>query len=56
MGLSQLDWKIFDVPLVAVLAAVAGGFMFTWVSAYVAIAPRLRKIRLSRWLGRGSKK
>lgn len=47
IALSRVDWTMFGVPIVAIFGALAGAIIFTWVSAYVVIWPRLKKIRLT---------
>lgn len=53
IALSQVQWTIYGVPVVAVMAAVAGGTIFSWVSAYLLLRPRMRKLRLRDFIGRG---
>ena len=31
IALSQVQWNIYGVPVIAVMAAVAGGTIFSWV-------------------------
>jgi ubiquinone biosynthesis protein len=50
IALSRVDWTMFGIPIVAIFGAMAGATIFAWVSAYVVIWPRLRKIRLSNLL------
>jgi ubiquinone biosynthesis protein len=53
IAMSQLDWQILGVPIVAIFGATGGITLFLWVSAYMIFRPRLRKFRLSKWLGKG---
>ena len=53
MALSQVQWSVYGVPVVAILASAAGGTIFSWVSAYILLRPRLKKLRLRDWIGRG---
>ena len=50
IALSRVDWSMFGIPIVAIFGALAGAIIFSWVSAYVVIWPRLKKVRLSNWL------
>jgi ubiquinone biosynthesis protein len=52
IALAQVDWRVFGVPLVALLGAVSGLSVFGSVGIYVVLRPRLRKLRLSALLGR----
>ncbi len=48
IGLAQLDWKIFGIPIVGVFGAVVGGMVVSWVGAYAMLRPRLKKISVLR--------
>jgi ubiquinone biosynthesis protein len=52
LALSHPGLSIFGVPLISILAALAGVTVFSWVNAYVFIRPRIRKISLAGLLGR----
>ncbi len=48
IGLAQLDWKIFGIPIVGVFGAVVGAMVVSWVGAYAMLRPRLKKISVIR--------
>lgn len=52
LALTRLGWSVFGVPVIAILAAIAGVTIFSWVNAYVFLRPRLRKISIATMLGR----
>lgn len=52
IALSRVDWSMFGIPIVAIFGAAAGAIIFGWVSAYVVVWPRLRKLRLSNLISR----
>jgi ubiquinone biosynthesis protein len=52
LAMSQLDWRMFGVPIVAVFGALGGITLFAWIVAYMVFRPRIKKFRLSNWLGK----
>jgi ubiquinone biosynthesis protein len=52
LALSQTDSTIFGLPAVAVFGALSGALFFSWVTAYVMLWPRIRKVRLTTLLGK----
>jgi ubiquinone biosynthesis protein len=50
IGLAQLDWTIFGIPIVGVFGAVVGAMVVSWVGAYAMLRPRLKKISVLRLL------
>ena len=52
IAMSQLDWRLFGVPIVAIFGAGGGILLFIWVIAYVVFRPRIKKFRLSTLLGK----
>ncbi len=49
IGLAQVDWHVFGVPVVGVFGATAGAVVSFWVGMYVFLRPRLKKVSLLRW-------
>ncbi len=47
IALSQLEWRVLGVPVVALIGGLAGALVFSWVSAYVVLRPRLKKISVA---------
>jgi len=52
IAMAQLNWRIFGVPIVAIFGAFGGITLFASVGTYVVLRPRLKKFRLSKWLGK----
>ncbi len=52
IGLAQLETRAFGVPLVGAAGLVVGAAVLTWLSAYSALRPRLRKISLTKLIAR----
>lgn len=52
IGMAQLDWQIYGVPLVGAVGALVGVIVMSWVGAYVVLRPRLKKISLLRLFAR----
>ena len=52
IGLAQADWSFFGIPLVAIIGAIAGATVFSWVSAYVVLRPRMKKVSVSGLFGK----
>lgn len=52
LALTYQGVSIAGVPLLAIFASLGGLAIFFWVSAYVIVRPKLRKIRLSDLVGR----
>jgi ubiquinone biosynthesis protein len=50
IALANVDWRIFGVPIAALVGGVCAGTLVFWVSLYAAIRPRLKKISLARFL------
>ena len=52
LAMSKLDWTVFGVPIVAIFGALCGVTVFSWVSAYVVLRPRIKKVSVTGLLGR----
>ncbi len=48
IGLARVEWTIGGVPIVGVIGATVGLLVFSWLSAYVILRPRIKKISLLR--------
>ncbi|MBX7097574.1 MAG: phosphotransferase [Myxococcaceae bacterium] len=53
ISFARSDWVIGGVPALGVLGVVAAGFLFGAALAWYVVAPRLGKVSLARWLGKG---
>lgn len=52
IGMAQLEWTLFGVPLVGLVGAAIGGFVMAWVAGYILLRPRLEKISVLRFITR----
>lgn len=52
IGMAQLDWMVWGVPIVGIFGAFVGAMVMAWVGAYILLRPRLKKISLLRLLTR----
>lgn len=53
IGLAKVDWTLFGLPIVAIFGGVTATAVFFWVSLYLFLRPRMKKISLTRLLMRG---
>ena len=47
VALAQVRWTLLGVPVAAWIGGLAGILVFSWVSAYVVLRPRLKKISVA---------
>lgn len=52
ISFNTLKISLLGIPLVGLAAAIAAGTVFTWLSGYLLVRPRMRRIRLRDFVGR----
>ena len=52
IGMAQLEWTLFGVPLVGLIGAAIGATVMFWLAGYILLRPRLGKISVLRLITR----